>query len=241
MTTRRTSTTATAALRLPPMTLLLPLLLLSALAASPAPAMPVPVPGGALLTMKVESLAERRFKNVVRQGYDLSCGAAALATLLRYYYDDPVDERRVIDAVLAGSEDAEAVRGRGFSMLELKRYGERRGYAVQGFRVEDVRKLAEAEVPMLTLITSRGYDHFVVLKGVQDGTAFLADPAFGNRAMPLHEFAKEWQGVVLVFVHPRRPARNRLALEGQAPAPAGNVHLLVDHHLQSIRPRFGEF
>ncbi|RYF14189.1 MAG: peptidase C39, partial [Oxalobacteraceae bacterium] len=40
-------------------------------------------------TAPVTSLIGRRFETVVRQQYDFSCGSAALATLLRYHYDDP--------------------------------------------------------------------------------------------------------------------------------------------------------
>ena len=36
-----------------------------------------------------------RHDNVVVQEWDLSCGAAALATILNYQYDDPVSEREI--------------------------------------------------------------------------------------------------------------------------------------------------
>ncbi len=42
------------------------------------------LPNGALLQQKVESMQERRYRNVVRQHTDYSCGAAALATILRH-------------------------------------------------------------------------------------------------------------------------------------------------------------
>jgi predicted double-glycine peptidase len=41
----------------------------------------------------VHSMLEQRFTTVVRQQYDFSCGSAALATLLHYHYDEPVDEK----------------------------------------------------------------------------------------------------------------------------------------------------
>ena len=37
---------------------------------------------------KFQSWRERRDHNVIKQRYDYSCGAAALATLLRYYFED---------------------------------------------------------------------------------------------------------------------------------------------------------
>lgn len=43
----------------------------------------------------VRSLLEMRRHNVVVQEWDLSCGAAALTTVLNYQHGDPVTEREV--------------------------------------------------------------------------------------------------------------------------------------------------
>jgi hypothetical protein len=42
----------------------------------------------------VRSLLEMRHHNVIIQSWDLSCGAAAPATLLRYEWGNPVTEKR---------------------------------------------------------------------------------------------------------------------------------------------------
>src|SRR5437762_9386979 len=77
----------------------------------------------------VRSMLEARHQNVVIQEWDSSCGAAALATLLRYQLGDPVTERTVAVGMLRGI-DPDRVRGRGgFSLLDMKRYAERRGFA----------------------------------------------------------------------------------------------------------------
>ena len=82
-----------------------------------------------------------------------------------------------------------------FSLLELKRYGETRGYVSRGFKVTDPKKIAQLKIPALTLINTRGYNHFVVIKGVKNGEVFIADPAFGNSSKPLDTFVKDWSGV----------------------------------------------
>ena len=48
----------------------------------------------------VTSLFETRRAHVVIQEWDLSCGAAALATLLRYQYGEPVTEKEVAVALM---------------------------------------------------------------------------------------------------------------------------------------------
>lgn len=215
-------------------------LLLGLLTVQPAVAVTVPTPAGNLLNVPVESLFERKFKQVVRQNYDVSCGAAALATVFRYSYNDKVEEREVIEGILAETDPAN-VRGAGFSMLELKRYSEQRGYVVQGFKVTDVVKLGDVEIPMVTLINSRGYNHFVVIKDVRDGAVYIADPAFGNRALTLSDFTEEWRNVVLLIVHPERVADKQFVLDGITRAPTQDIKLLLDHKLVTIRPVFGEF
>jgi hypothetical protein len=163
--------------------------MLAAQAASAA-TLPVPVPGQALFNVRVRSFVELRFENVVRQAYDVSCGAAALATLLQYYYGEQVTEREVIEAMFeAGNKDK--IRQEGFSLLEMKRFAERRGYVSRGYRIADVHRLRELTVPAISLVTVRGYAHFVVIKGVAQGQVFVADPAFGNRSRPLETFAQE--------------------------------------------------
>lgn len=70
------------------------------------------LPNGAVLTQRVESMQERRFRNVVRQHTDYSCGAAALATILRYAYHLEADEGTVIEGMM-GVSDPQLVHQRG--------------------------------------------------------------------------------------------------------------------------------
>ena len=122
----------------------------------------IPGAGGARFHVKVKSLVDMRFKKVVRQQYDLSCGAAAMATLLKYFYGDDTDERQIIDGILEFG-DQEKIKKDGFSMLELKKFGEREGYVGQGYRIEQADALARVQIPVLTLVNTRGYNHFVVI------------------------------------------------------------------------------
>ena len=55
------------------------------------------LPNGALYTAPVQSMREGRYANLVRQQTDYSCGAASLATILRYAYRLDADEGTVIE------------------------------------------------------------------------------------------------------------------------------------------------
>ena len=83
------------------------LLMLLLCAASPRPLQAADVaftgvlPNGALYHAPVVSMREARFSNLVRQQTDYSCGAAALATILRYAYHLDADETTVIEGMLS--------------------------------------------------------------------------------------------------------------------------------------------
>jgi hypothetical protein len=165
---------------------------------------------GFRMRRSVVTFRDQRFRSVVRQRHDFSCGAAALATLLRYYYDDPVDELEIIVEMLQGG-DAERIRREGFSLLDMKYYAEKRGYATRGFKIgPDV--LERLAIPAVTLVDTRGYKHFVVIKGAENGNVFVADPARGQRKMSKEDFLDEWQNVVF-FVAAKRDDAGPAPLE----------------------------
>jgi uncharacterized protein len=200
----------------------------------------VPVPGRDLLNVPVQSLVALRFKNVVRQAYDISCGAAALATLLKYYYGEQVTEHDIVQAMLKLG-DAAKIREEGFSLLEMKRYAQQQGYVVGGYRIDDVHHLNRLNVPVITLMSIRGYAHFVVIKGVADGQVFIADPAFGNRSQSLEKFAREWNRAILVILSNTNAGQNAFTLDPTLKAPMRDVVLLLDRALHAITPAAGEF
>ena len=61
-------------------------------------------PAGAAGDRTVKSLLEMRQENVIVQKYDLSCGAAVLATLLNNQYGDPVTEKEVAQGLIKRAE-----------------------------------------------------------------------------------------------------------------------------------------
>lgn len=143
----------------------------------------------------VESRSESRWQTVIRQQYDFSCGSAAVATLLSYHYTTPTGEDTVFREMYAAG-DQDKIRAEGFSMLDMKRFLDRRGLQTDGFRL-DLDKLAALQVPAIVLVNTRGYRHFVVVRGVEPDRVLLADPAAGNVAIARDEFEAIWNGVAL--------------------------------------------
>ena len=143
----------------------------------------------------VASLAEIRERNVVVQEWDLSCGAAALATILNYQHGDPVSEREVATRLMSRAEYLEnpmLVRVRqGFSLLDLKRFVDARGYNGVGLGQLTFEHLVTRN-PLIVPINTYGYQHFVVFRGTLGNRVLLADPAFGNRTMLRSAFEDAW-------------------------------------------------
>ncbi len=143
----------------------------------------------------VASLVEFREQNVVVQEWDLSCGAAALATILNYQHGDPVSEREIAAGMMSRTEYLEnpmlVTLRQGFSLLDLKRFVDARGYNGVGLGQLTLEHLV-ARAPMIVPINVYGYQHFVVFRGMLGSRVLLADPAFGNRTMLRSEFDNAW-------------------------------------------------
>jgi predicted double-glycine peptidase len=142
----------------------------------------------------VRSLREIRREGVIVQKWDVSCGAAALATVLTYSLRDPVSEREVATGMLRMTEPLKVKHRGGFSLLDMKRYVAQRGLKGAGFREMNLDQLRELQSPIVP-IKQYGYPHFVIVRGVNEkGRVDIADPAFGNRTMSVATFEDVWQG-----------------------------------------------
>jgi uncharacterized protein len=152
-------------------------------------------PAPAVERSPVTSLLEMRRDRVVVQEWDLSCGAAALATLLNYQHDDDVSEREIAISLIGREEylaNPVLVRVRqGFSLLDLKRYVDQRGYLGLGYGRLKLAELVE-RAPILVPVRLNGFNHFVVFRGMLGNRVLLADPAFGNRTMLAAKFEAAW-------------------------------------------------
>jgi predicted double-glycine peptidase len=152
----------------------------------------------------VRSLLEIRHEGVVVQQWDISCGAAALATVLTYALNDPVSEKSVAQGMLRRTDPLRVkVRG-GFSLLDMKRYAENRGHTAAGFRNLSLDELLKMQSPIVP-IAEYGDPHFVVVRGLREGKLDLADPAFGNRRMSIERFTAAWQDSIGFVVTRGKP------------------------------------
>ena len=166
--------------------------------------------GGGPLVKRTRSWKSLHEDRIVMQSSDYSCGAAAVATLLTYYFDDPVAETAIMESVLKGlpAADQKDRKKQGFSLLDLADYVTARGYESAAFRLT-LGQLQKVHLPALVHLSVGGDRHFVVLTKIRGDQIYLADPSRGNMRLPVDDFASEWTNIVLVVTKP-----------GRAPPPA---------------------
>lgn len=153
--------------------------------------------GGAFKVEPGKTFLDQRYRNVVKQQRDFSCGSAALATMLRYHYGHDVTETQVLESMFR-SGDQQKILKQGFSMLDMKQFLSNKGLKAEGYNAP-LDKLTRVGIPAIVLLNLNGYLHFVVVRGVSADTVVVADPAYGNRKMKRDEFMQAWNNILFVI------------------------------------------
>lgn len=159
----------------------------------------------------VWSYKELQQRNIVMQQLDYSCGAAALATIGRYYWGDKVDEmtflRLLSQLKLTEAEMRDRIQN-GLTLTDLRDISNKAGYEASMGKVP-FGELTKAKVPVVVGITVRGHDHFAVFRGSDGVYAYLADPIRGNVRTPVAEFLAQWQrNAILVMARPNTKVKD---------------------------------
>jgi predicted double-glycine peptidase len=156
--------------------------------------------GGVRGHKTIRSLQEIRQAHTVRQRWDYSCGSAALATILTHHYHDKTSEAVIITSILRITDPVKIKARGGFSLLDLKRFLASRGYEGKGYAGLSLEELAGLKLPAVVPVRTRGYDHFVVFRGIRGNRVLLSDPAFGTVTMKSAQFVETWKGGVAFMV-----------------------------------------
>jgi predicted double-glycine peptidase len=195
--------------------------------------------GGLRADRPLRSMKDLRDANVVKQRFDFSCGAAALATMLRYGFGDDVNERQILVDLFTGlsDDDKRTAERTGFSLLDLQRVARTRGYEAEGFRLEPAQ-LSMLGGPVIVFIEPRGYRHFAVLRAIQGDRVHLADPSRGNIRMPLHAFLETWlqddrKGIIFA-IEPKSGAPATPTALQAVTASAGRPEIIAVRELLTI-------
>ena len=145
-----------------------------------------------MVVEKIKSIFSHNHQRVkvptILQMEATECGAAALAMVLAHYgLWIPLEKMRAECGVNRDGSKASCVL----------RAARNRNCKADGYRwtVNDILKLIPSDP--FPLIIHWEFNHFVVLEGIKEDTAYLNDPAMGRRTVPLEEFRTSYTGVAL--------------------------------------------
>lgn len=116
----------------------------------------------------------------------LECGAASLAMIFAYW-----GKNMTLDQLCAETN----VSPDGCNAGDIMRAAKRFGMDCHGYRREP-EQLLQTEMPC---ILHWDFNHFLVLEDIEDGIAYLNDPASGHKEITMEELDLHFTGVVLTF------------------------------------------
>ncbi len=172
-----------------------------------------------VVTQAVTPLSSFKYDNVVRQRYDYSCGAAALAMMLAHHGGDAVSEGQVIRGLLRYGELQMIRQRRAFSLLDMKLFVNVLGYEAIGYRLKTAADLEQFGMPCIVAIKMFDFRHFVVFRGIAGDRVLLADPSQGNITMTVSAFEAMWVDNVAFLVYPEN---------GDPPAPENGMTVTMN-------------
>lgn len=148
----------------------------------------------------------------VQQQSEADCGAACLASILKYHGSN-LSLRRVREIVGTGEN--------GTNLWGLQQGGEQLGFNTRPVKasLDLLNRLNEAPLP--AIIHWKG-NHWVVLYGQQGKRYIIVDPAVGVRRLTSQEVIDGWRDWVLLLLE---PDFNRFSKDSSEPESHGLGHL----------------
>ena len=130
---------------------------------------------------------------VIRQTSDLTCGPAAVATLLKFYFSENTTEDEI--AKIAGTYE----KGTS-SLLDLRNACRIKGYEAIGYRMtlpQLLREIEKSGVPVVVHFKEPSL-HFALVVGQVGNFILVSDPSRGNVSMDVADFLHRWDNHALV-------------------------------------------
>lgn len=129
-------------------------------------------------------------KLIVLQDGAKDCGAACLRSIIQYYGGN-VTLERLIELTKTTKE--------GTTFYNLKEASEEIGLATRSYRVDDIEKIKEINIPFICQITKNNYTHFIVVYKIKDNKLLIMDPSIGKQSIDIFDFNNIWTGNIMLF------------------------------------------
>lgn len=137
----------------------------------------------------VESYHEMRNKNVIRQSYEESCGAASLATLINNLDFKNLSEKDTLEHM---QEKGKSLSTDMVNFKQLQDAATKLGYESNGYQINQ-ELLNKLNIPVIVKIENDPrYPHFVVIINHPGDFITILDPNFGKYVSSKQEFYSIW-------------------------------------------------
>lgn len=172
-----------------------------------------------------------RKSGIIRQTSDVTCGPAALASLLMFHLGVETSEEEI--ARLSGTYE------KGTStLLGLRNAARAKGFEAAGYRMSLTALMSEVEasgVPVLVHFKEPSL-HYALVLGRVDDFILVADPSRGNVSMHVGDFTRRWDNNALVVR--ARGVADHERLERRKRSAATRIETLSRESIFQSSPRF---
>jgi len=158
----------------------------------------------------MESWQEIKFKNVVKQEYDFSCGSASISMLLQLH-GIKVTEIAILDLLKKDYKQVDHLKdnfnnqtleniasNNSLSMLDIKKVGEHYGFTVHALSFP-FEKINQLKHPAIVHLETPKSLHYSVLISKNNNYFNLLDPTNGEITLSSNKFKKIYTGNLLIF------------------------------------------
>ncbi len=144
---------------------------------------------------------------------DNSSISASLATVLKYTYNEDVNEQSVIDRLLLYGDMESIATKRAFSLLDVRKYLEAIGYTGTGYNLDapisfeqfQKDKLETMANTTIIPVVINGYRHFVVFRGFDNKYIYCGDPYNGNISLSFKNFSECIVNNIIFVIGQKKP------------------------------------
>lgn len=127
---------------------------------------------------------------IVLQEGNKDCGSAALLSVIRYYGGD-ISLDRLTEMAKTTKE--------GTNFYNLSEASSKMGLISKCYKVDDINKLKEVNIPYIVQLNNKNYMHFVVVYRLYEDKVLVMDPAVGKVLIDMFDFTNMWTGYLMLF------------------------------------------
>jgi len=133
---------------------------------------------------KVSSLKEIKYKDVISQSYEESCGASAMASLFNMYGLQTQEKEIIKDLNTTDT----------VNFLDLQKIALKNDFRAKGYKITE-EIFEQLSIPVIArILRKKDYPHFVVAQNFKGDFVLILDPNNGKFLVSKREFYSSWIG-----------------------------------------------